>query len=257
MPDTPRTAAHTLDPVEKATAMSTADHPDAGTPSVLVFDVNETLLDIAHLEPLFERTFGTAGAMREWFAQLILYSEAITLAGAYAPFGELGAAALRMQAEIHGVSISDADVAELGERTGALPAHPEAEDALRRLADAGFRLVTLTNSAPPPDGRTALVRAGLADLFERSFSVDAVRRFKPAPETYRSVTEALDVPLEDTCLVAAHAWDTLGAQALGARGALVTRPGNAVLPLDALSRPDIVGADLGLVADEILRRWRP
>ena len=57
---------------------------------IIVFDVNETLLDIDVLEPLFRRVFNAEHAMREWFAQLILYSEALTLAGAYIPFGELG-----------------------------------------------------------------------------------------------------------------------------------------------------------------------
>ena len=40
-------------------------------PSILVFDVNETLLDLTTLEPLFERVFGRGEVMREWFAQLI------------------------------------------------------------------------------------------------------------------------------------------------------------------------------------------
>jgi 2-haloacid dehalogenase len=48
----------------------------------LVFDVNETLLDLETLTPHFARIFGDGGVMREWFAQLILYSEALTLAGA-------------------------------------------------------------------------------------------------------------------------------------------------------------------------------
>ena len=37
---------------------------------VLVFDVNETLLDIDVLNPIFDRIFGVPGRMREWFAQL-------------------------------------------------------------------------------------------------------------------------------------------------------------------------------------------
>lgn len=245
--------------MEYWTAAPAIDAPvnDASRPSILVFDVNETLLDIAHLEPLFERVFGDAGEMRRWFAQLILYSGAITLANAYAPFGELGAAVLRMHGEVRGVRIDDDHVAELGERTGSLPPHPDVAPALERLREAGFRLVTLTNSAPPAEGPDALERAGLASFFEHRFSIDAVRRFKPAPEAYRLVADELGAALEDTCLVAAHTWDTLGAQALGARGALVTRPGNAVLPLAATARPDIVGSDLGAVADELMRLWRP
>jgi 2-haloacid dehalogenase len=36
----------------------------------LVFDVNETLLDVAALDPLFERLFGDSRARVEWFLTL-------------------------------------------------------------------------------------------------------------------------------------------------------------------------------------------
>ena len=44
-------------------------HP---TPAVIVFDVNETLLDITTLALLFVRLFGDENMLREWFAQLVL-----------------------------------------------------------------------------------------------------------------------------------------------------------------------------------------
>ena len=226
------------------------------SPTVLVFDVNETLLDITTLEPLFERLFGDARVMRQWFAELILYSEAMTLAGAYAPFGAVGAGVLRMVGDVRGVAIAERDTRELAERVGSMPACADAADALARLGDAGFRLVTLTNS-PPPNGSSPLERAGLERFFERTFSVDSVGRYKPAPETYAAVTDSLGVGIESTCLVAAHAWDTLGAQLAGARAALVTRPGNAVIEVPNVPRPDIVGTDLGMVADAIIERWSP
>ena len=47
---------------------------------LIVFDVNETLLDLGTMEPTFERIFGDKSAMRLWFANLILYSVALTVA---------------------------------------------------------------------------------------------------------------------------------------------------------------------------------
>src|SRR5271169_5978945 len=76
----------------------------------LIFDVNETLLDLDALVPHFERIFGESAALREWFAQLILYSEAITLTGDYVPFGELGGAVLRMIGASRGITISSDDI---------------------------------------------------------------------------------------------------------------------------------------------------
>lgn len=59
---------------------------------LIVFDVNQTLLDLESLTPTFERIFGELSALRLWFAQLILYLEALTLAGAYVPFTDMGGA---------------------------------------------------------------------------------------------------------------------------------------------------------------------
>jgi 2-haloacid dehalogenase len=52
---------------------------------IIVFDVNETLLDLDTIQPVFDRIFGDSAAMRLWFADLITYSEALTLAGVYVP----------------------------------------------------------------------------------------------------------------------------------------------------------------------------
>ena len=57
---------------------------------LIVFDVNETLLDLGTMEPTFERIFGKTSAMRLWFANLIMYSAALTVAGCYIPFTDIG-----------------------------------------------------------------------------------------------------------------------------------------------------------------------
>ena len=56
----------------------------AGLP-LIVFDVNETLLDLQTMEPTFERIFGDRNSMRLWFANLIMYSAALTVAECYVP----------------------------------------------------------------------------------------------------------------------------------------------------------------------------
>lgn len=59
---------------------------------VIVFDVNETLLDLETLRPTFDRIFDDPAATRLWFARLITYSEALSLAGVFVPFTDVGAA---------------------------------------------------------------------------------------------------------------------------------------------------------------------
>jgi 2-haloacid dehalogenase len=220
---------------------------------IIIFDVNETLLDLDSLHPTFDRIFGDPAAMRLWFADLILYSEALTLAGVYVPFTDIGAAVLRMLAATRDLTITDADAAELTNRFATMPPHPEVPAALRRLRGHDFRLFTLTDNTLAISGRQ-LEAAGVIDLFERRFSVDeTVHRHKPAPEAYHSVATALDLDPANICLVASHVWDTIGAGAAGWQAALILREGNA--PLDVGPQPDYIGKDLDAIADQLIERY--
>lgn len=218
---------------------------------VLVFDVNETMLDITALEPHFARAFGESQVLREWFSTLLLYSNVVTLAGPYADFGTVAGAALDMVAEARGVRLASEDRNRILAGTRSLPAHQDVRPALERLRKDGFRLVTLTNSAPAVVDQQ-LKNAGLADVFERSFSVDTVKRFKPAPEPYHHVAQEMGVGVGDLRMVAAHAWDVLGALQAGCVAAFIARPGKVLFPLGP--RPDIVAPDFQSVADAIATR---
>jgi 2-haloacid dehalogenase len=213
-------------------------------PAVLVFDVNETLIDIEAMAPLFEQIFGDPRVTREWFNQLVMYSMTATLSGHYIDYFTLGQGLLPMLADIHGVQITDDDVRNVKHGMLTMPAHPDVADALTMLRDNGFRLVTLTNSPPNLDGPSPLEHAGLTHFFEQMFSVEARRAFKPAATVYRYVCEELAVAPEECMMVAAHVWDTIGAQSVGFSGALITRPGNAALPLPGLPQPTVVATDL-------------
>jgi len=218
---------------------------------IIVFDVNETLMNLDGVRPVFDRIFNDPAAMRLWFADLILYSEALTLAGVYVPFTDIGGAVLRMLATTRGITIADAD--ELTERFATMPPHPEVPAALRRLLEHGFRLFTLTDNTLAISGRQ-LENAGVIDVFEGRFSVDeTVHRHKPAPEAYQSVAAELRANAGDICLIASHVWDTLGARAAGWQAALILREGNA--PLDVGPQPNYIGQDLDAIADQLIERY--
>lgn len=209
---------------------------------LIVFDVNETLLDLETMNPIFERIFNDRGAMRLWFANLILYSEALTLARSYVPFTDIGGAVLRMLAKTHSIEITATDEKELKERFSTMPPHPEVPAALAKLRSAGFRLFTLTDNLLEVQGRQ-LESGRIIQHFERRFSVDqVVRQHKPAPEAYAYAERELGVPPSRLFLIASHTWDTLGAVGAGWDAALIKRPGNDVL--DVGPQPTFVGSDL-------------
>ena len=225
-------------------------------PSVLIFDVNETLIDIDSIAPLFGELFGDERVLREWFGQLVMYSMTATMAGYYVDFFAIGQGALHMLGAIHGVDITDDDVLRLRERMRTMPAHPDVADGLATLRDNGFRLVTLTNSPHHPGTPTPLENAGLAGYFEHQLTVDTCRAFKPAPVVYQHACRVLDVAPADCMMVAAHAWDTLGAQGVGYSSALITRPGNSALPVDGLPQPTLVATDLRDLAEQLAKKPR-
>jgi 2-haloacid dehalogenase len=216
---------------------------------VLVFDVNETLLDLGALDPEFERMFGNAEVRRTWFATMLQLAMRTTITGPYAKFGDCAMAALDVVAQQRGTSLADADRDAVREGMTRLPPHPEVAGALTRLRDAGVRIATLTNSTQQvADAQLAF--AGLDSLFEASLSADAVQRLKPAPEPYRMAAERLGVEIGDMRLVAAHNWDVAGAMRAGAEAAFVARPGQV---LDRLVDPaPLVVRDLDDLAGRVL-----
>lgn len=216
---------------------------------VCVFDVNETLLDLGALDPHFERVFGDAGVRRLWFQQLLQSAMVATITGAYSDFGTIGGGALEMTAARRGVTVSDEDRARILNGMRELPPHPEVEEALSRLRGAGLRMAALTNSTQEV-AEAQIENSALGGYFERVLSADTVGRLKPAPEPYLMAAESLGVAPGEVRLVAAHAWDVAGALRAGCAAAFVARPGMVLDPL--VGTPDVVGADLGEVADGIL-----
>ena len=220
---------------------------------VLVFDVNETLLDLRALDPHFARVFGDATVRREWFATMLQSALLLTVTGPYFDFGSHFRAALALTAEKRGVTVSEADEKAILGAVRRLPAHPEVRESLARLRDSGFRVAALTNSVGLVE-EAQLTNAGIRDLFDEALTADDAKRLKPAPEAYAAAARKLGVPLGRVRLVAAHAWDVAGAMRAGCAAAFVARPGALWTPL--LEKPDVWGNDLREVADQIIARDR-
>ena len=218
-------------------------------PRVCVFDVNETLLDLAALDPIFQRLFGDASLRKAWFTQMLQSALVATITNAYSDFGATGIAALEMIAARQGVALTEGDRQQIRDGMQHLPPHPEVKSSLEKLRAAGLRLASLTNSTQQV-AEAQLSNAGLTTYFERILSADSVKRLKPAPEPYRMAAQQLGVGINDIRLIAAHSWDVAGALRAGCAAAFVARPGMVLDPL--VARPDVVGGNLEEVVELIL-----
>ena len=220
-------------------------------PRICVFDVNETLLDLGALDLHFKRVFGDAAIRRTWFSQLLQSALVSNVLQMYSDFSAIGDAALTMVAAREGIELADADRKTILGAMRELPPHADVREGLGHLRSGGVRLAALTNSTSEV-AEQQITNAGLRDSFELVLSADTVRRLKPAPEPYRMAAEKLGVDVKDIRLVAAHDWDVAGAMRAGCSAAFVARSGMTLNPLFAA--PDVVGADLVAVAQQILDR---
>lgn len=195
----------------------------------LVFDVNETLLDTAALDPLFSRLFGDAAFRPMWFLTLQEEWMTATLVDRFEPFATLARRALRQLGATRGIEVTAADEEELVERVLTMPAHAGAGETLAWLKREGHTLTALTNSALDA-AHGQLTRAGLIDHFDAVLSVESVSRYKPSPAPYRHAADYWEVTAEEMVMVAAHGWDLVGANAAGMKTAFIARPGKAMDP---------------------------
>lgn len=213
---------------------------------VVVFDVNETLSDMAPLAGRFADVGADRGLAATWFATVLRDGFALAAAGTRAPFATIARTNLRIALTRHGLDrpLEDA-VDHVLAGLPLLGVHPDVPEGVQVLRDAGLRMVTLTNGATSVAERL-LGDAGLLDAFERLLSVDDAGVWKPAPASYAYAARTCGVDVADLVLVAVHPWDVAGAVAAGARAAWINRAGGPYPGYFA--PPTVTGASLPEVA---------
>lgn len=221
--------------------------------TTIVFDVNETLLDLNALDPHFERIFGDAAVKSDWFKQVLQTALVSTMIGTShdLDFGQVGRIALEMTAMRHAVTLSNDDKSAIATTMATLPPHPDVLEGIQKLHSAGIRLAALTNS-PQTAAENKLTNAGIAPYLDKIMSVQSVGKFKPAADVYQMAATTLGEAPNDLWLVAAHDWDIAGAMRTGWQGAFIARAGNVVHP--AGQQPNIIGNDLMQVAEALVKR---
>jgi 2-haloacid dehalogenase len=194
-------------------------------PSLVVFDVNETLSD---MEPMADR-FAELGAPRSlaplWFASVLRDGIALAAAGGTARFADIGSELLRTLLPEAGVT-RDLEAAVdhvLGGFT-SLDVHPDVVPGVRALHEAGLRLVTLSNGSVSV-AEALLSGAGVRDRFEQLLSVEEAGIWKPAAGAYSFAAGRCGVDVTDIALVAVHPWDIDGAARAGLQTVWVNRTG--------------------------------
>jgi 2-haloacid dehalogenase len=211
-------------------------------PSVIVFDVNETLSDMSPMPGRFADIGAPKQLAKLWFATLLRDGFALTAAGAQRPFAELGVAALRTV--LHGVDLNrdlDSAVEHVMDGFAQLGVHPDVPDGVGMLRSRGHRLVTLTNGSTGVAERL-FTAAGIRTDFEALLSVDDAGAWKPARAAYEYAARSCGTDLSEMLLVAVHPWDIDGAARAGMTAAWINRT-DSRYP-DVFTPPTLTATDM-------------
>lgn len=198
--------------------------------SMIIFDVNETLLDISNVKKKVNKALSSKRGFKLWFGLLLQYSLVDTVTNNYHDFATIANATLTMAAQALETEIKEDDKKDILNQMKDLSPHKDVKEGLTLLKDAGYRLVTLTNS-PPATLQHQLQKGGLSVFFEAALSVDEFRMYKPHVDVYKKALEKLGVQPQEAIMVAAHGWDIAGALAAGMQAAFIERKGHMLYPL--------------------------
>jgi len=215
----------------------------------ILFDINETVLDLSPLKSKFKAAFGTESAVSIWFSMLLHSACVCALTGVKTNFAILAGTMLDAVAQRLGIELSDIERNDILNAFARLPPHADIKPALSRLRFAGYSTVAFSNSSLDLIA-TQLEGAGLSNYFDEVISVEEAGSFKPDRKVYNFGARRIGRPIETLRLVAAHDWDTHGALTAGMKAAYINRTG---APYHAQYRqPEITATTMGGIVEQIL-----
>ncbi|MEI6801986.1 MAG: haloacid dehalogenase type II [Burkholderiales bacterium] len=236
-----------------------AEKTKAALPRAVLFDAYGTLFDVYSVALLAEQLFPGQGQALSvlWRDKQIEYTRLVTTSnhGAhYRPFWELTRAALvfsikRLVGQTPSTDATasfDTQVEQLMNQYRSLSAFPENRTVLQTLKERGIPTGILSNGDHAML-TLALKSSGLHGLLDHIISVDAVRKYKTAPEAYALGEQTLGIAAAKVLFVSSNAWDALGATWSGYQTLWVNR---YQLPFEELgTQPTRTGSTLRAVLD--------
>ena len=209
----------------------------------IAFDAYGTLFDVYSIGALAEKCYPGKGdalaALRR--DKQIEYTRLRTMCSMYKPFWEVTQDALIFSCKKLGLQLDfDAQNILMGQYA-KLQAFPENLAVLQQLRQMNLKLAILSNGNLHML-ESAVNAAGMQGLFSHLLSVDAVKKFKTAPEAYQLGPDVFGLPAKKILFVSSNGWDVCGATWFGYTSFWVNR---ANAPMEELGvTPDGQGSSL-------------
>lgn len=218
--------------------------------NTILFDINETVLDLNQLKPKFEHAFGDESVSALWFATLLHSSTVCAVTGLKSGFADLAAVILDNIAVKKGINLTTDTRDDILATFAGLSAHDDIKPALTKLKNNGYQTIAFSNSSLTLI-KKQIENAGLNEYFDQVISVEETGSFKPDPKVYQFVAKQLNKPLSELRLVATHDWDTHGAMSTGMLAAYIDRSGAPYHPL--YLKPSIIETNMNDIVIQIMK----
>ncbi len=197
--------------------------------TILAFDIFGTVLDLTgSITPPTRQFLQKKGAAvsaeqfwDQWRARQRIeqYQDSLMMLG-HSGYLETCRKALLYCLRLYNVPFTDEEVRSLMQAWQGLTPHADVAEGLIRLKKR-FKLVALSNGELPY--LEHLEKERMRFGFDALISVQRAGMFKPHPSVYRTGAMVMGVEPHEIMMVAAHAFDIMGARACGYRGAYVNR----------------------------------
>ena len=117
--------------------------------TIILFDINETVLNLSILKPKFKVIFGDESVMATWFSMLLHSSTVCIVTDVKTDFATLAVTMLDSIAARMNIKLTETMRDDILSGFASLPPHNDIQQALAQLKSAGFRTVAFSNSFEP------------------------------------------------------------------------------------------------------------
>ncbi|PKD17014.1 haloacid dehalogenase [Salegentibacter salinarum] len=217
-------------------------------PKIIIFDVNETLLNLIPLKEEVNAALENEMGFDVWFPELLHYSLVETITGNYQNFSEIAAATFKMISGKFDKEFSDSEIKNILSEITRLPPYPDVKPGLEQLKNEGYTLIAFSNGKPDVL-KAQLAFAEIDSYFDGIHSVEEIKKYKPHPESYKYILKKYDAIPKRAIMVAAHAWDIIGAHGANLQTCFVERPGKKLYYL--AEKPDFLVSKITEILEKI------
>ena len=190
---------------------------------LVAFDAYGTLFDVYSMGQLAEELFPNHGETLSvmWRDRQIEYTRLVTMSDPnpqgskyYLPFWEITIRALRYVCKRLKLDLTEQKELLLMTQYAKLTAFNDASEVLKELKKKGLATAILSNGSREMLS-TVVSSNGLESYLDQVVTVEDVKLFKTAPQSYQLLIDAFSYKKEEILFVSSNAWDAVGAAWFG------------------------------------------